>query len=390
MYSVVVTTDAFSETFQFQFSEGERYRIVSRVDQEVFVNGQFSHRADILNRIAVTVLSVADGTATLEARFQTSERSVGDAGVYEWTEEYLSRYERSPQGDYNIDDGYFMPVVRNVPVFPDRDIDEGESWSGVAEEVHDFRANFGVPDAYRFPIDVSYRFLGKAEFEGRTYDLISIKYAVFHKAASRPDLDLYPIRITGISDELLYWDSAIGRPYHYSEEYDFVLTLSSGDEVEYVGTAEATLVESQTMEKEELAEEIRSELSRSDIENTDVRVSEVGVTVTLEDIQFFPDSAFLVGSEKEKLEIIAEILRRYPGRDILITGHTALAGTFDGRQTLSEERALSVGNFLFEIGARSEDQIVTRGLGATEPVASNNTQEGMRRNRRVEITILEN
>jgi outer membrane protein OmpA-like peptidoglycan-associated protein len=97
-----------------------------------------------------------------------------------------------------------------------------------------------------------------------------------------------------------------------------------------------------------------------------------------------------VESEREKLRRIATILKKYPERDILITGHTALAGTQAGRQQLSEERAAAVGNFLIEEGVRNRERLLFRGMGARDPVADNSTEEGMRKNRRVEITIMEN
>jgi outer membrane protein OmpA-like peptidoglycan-associated protein len=112
--------------------------------------------------------------------------------------------------------------------------------------------------------------------------------------------------------------------------------------------------------------------------------------VSLQNVQFLPDSAILQTSEKKKLDAIAEILKRYPDRDLLITGHTALAGTETGRQKLSEARAAAVGNYLLQNRVRQEDQIVIRGMGAREPIADNRSEEGMRQNRRVEITILEN
>lgn len=390
LFSVCVGTRLGADEFRFQYAVGEQYRIVSHVDEDVYINGSFSHRADILNRIAVEVISVDGSTGELDATFQTSERSSGQAGVYEWAEEYNSRYFRDEYGRYEIGTEYFMPVVRNVPLFPERDVSEGETWSARGEEVHDFRANFGVPDAYRFPIDVSYTYLGKSEFEGKEYEEISIRYAVFHKADRQPGIALYPIRITGFSDQTLFFDNTVGRPHHYSEEFHFVVTLSSGDTVEYEGTAEATVVEATRMNKVDVAEEIQREIEESELADTEVRVSELGVTVSLQNIQFLPDSAVLRTSEKKKLDTIATILKRYPDRDVLIVGHTALAGTAAGRQLLSEERAASVGDYLLETGVRRADQIVTRGVGANEPIATNDTEVGRRKNRRVEITILEN
>ena len=144
------------------------------------------------------------------------------------------------------------------------------------------------------------------------------------------------------------------------------------------------------MRRDALAAEIQTELERAEVDDARVTIADSGVTVSLENIQFFPDSSVLRTSEKKKLDVIAEILSRYPERDILVTGHTALAGTEAGRLALSEERAKSVGRYLFELGIRSREQIVTRGFGATRPIAGNDTPEGMSRNRRGEITILEN
>ena len=105
---------------------------------------------------------------------------------------------------------------------------------------------------------------------------------------------------------------------------------------------------------------------------------------------FPPDSAYLRESELAKLRSIGEILVNYSDPDILITGHTALAGTQGGRLALSRERAMAVGQYLLELGVRQPDQLIMRGVGASVPVADNATEEGMRLNRRVEITILEN
>jgi outer membrane protein OmpA-like peptidoglycan-associated protein len=98
----------------------------------------------------------------------------------------------------------------------------------------------------------------------------------------------------------------------------------------------------------------------------------------------------MLPGEEQKLEIIAGILRRYPDRDIMVSGHTALAGTREEQMNLSQQRARAVAEYLISQNVRSADRIVIRGFGAERPIADNSTEEGMRRNRRVEITILEN
>ena len=125
------------------------------------------------------------------------------------------------------------------------------------------------------------------------------------------------------------------------------------------------------------------------LENVTVRNGDKGLTIALEDIKFQPDSAILMDSEKIKLQKIAEILETWPNNDILVSGHTALAGTERMRQLLSEERASAVAEFLIGLNVRDRFHIFTQGFGATKPIASNKNEAGKAKNRRVEITIMD-
>ncbi|HAK44472.1 MAG TPA: OmpA family protein [Spirochaeta sp.] len=381
----------YSETFKFSYETDDRYRILSRVDEYVYINNIYSHRADILNKITVHVKEVEDGTGFIESRFQTSERTSGTSGAYQWATEYESIFKRDERGRYEIAPQYFMPVVRDVPVFPDRDLQPGDTWSWKGEEVHDFRKNFGIRDAYHIPIYVNYTYLGKGEYDGFEFDKISVKYNIFFRPTEIPyGADLYPVRIAGSSDQLIYWDSNSGRPHAYEENFEFVFELSTGNTVEYRGISDAYIVESPEMDKKTVAEDIRKIIDDEGMEDTAVSVSEEGVKITLNNIQFAPNSSRLLGGELEKLDQIAGIIAEYPERDILVEGHTALAGTPEGRLQLSEQRAHAVADYLLKKGGRLPEQIIMRGMGAQHPVADNSTEEGMRKNRRVEIIILEN
>ncbi len=378
---------------EYVYEEGEQYRVLSTVEQDVWLNGRFSHHATILNRISISVPRVSDGRGYHRAIFVTSEEAVGGAGISEvftWGTEYESEFWRDRLGYYEIEPQYYMPVVRDVPVFPDRPLRPGETWSAAGNEVHDFRRSFGIPEPYEFPIPVTYRFLSVEKRDGREFALINVRYNVYYRPDRRYPGAVYPVRISGYSDQLLYWDLRAGRPHEYEERYEFVFVLSSGDEVVYEGTAGARVIEASRMDRSLIAAEVRRDLDELGFEDQDVVEDERGVTIRLDNILFPPDSPLLRASEKEKLDGIAEILRRYPERDILISGHTALAGTEAGRMQLSQERAAAVAGYLLELGVRDRDQMILRGFGATVPVADNATEAGRRRNRRVEITILEN
>jgi outer membrane protein OmpA-like peptidoglycan-associated protein len=167
-----------------------------------------------------------------------------------------------------------------------------------------------------------------------------------------------------------------------------IFSLSDGRTVEYRGAARAEVIDAPAMDKEKVAGEIAEDIR--DIPDASVRVTDEGVAISLENIQFEPDSAVLRQGEKRKLDAIARILDRYPDRDILVGGHTALAGTAAARARLSAERAEAVADYLLSLGTRTPDRMVVQGYGAEKPLADNGVEEGRRKNRRVEITILEN
>jgi outer membrane protein OmpA-like peptidoglycan-associated protein len=216
---------------------------------------------------------------------------------------------------------------------------------------------------------------------------------VFQKLTSAPRTTrTYPVRLAGTSQQTLWWDTAAGRELAYTETFDFLFTLASGDEVEYIGEASGELIEAKPLDRAAAAAEIKGELERQKVEGASVRSDDLGVTITLENVNFQANSDALLPTEQEKLRRIATILKNYPDRDILVTGHTAgVSGyTAQQHQELSELRAKAVGDFLISLGVRSSGQITTRGMGAGVPIGDNATEEGRRRNRRVEITILEN
>jgi outer membrane protein OmpA-like peptidoglycan-associated protein len=380
---------AGAEQFFYKYETGNKYRVVSVVNEDVYINRRFSHRARILNRSAVEIGEITGDSAEYKTNFQTAEQILEGGGSFQWSREYDSVFYQDKFGRMTIDDRYYMPVVRNVPVFPDRDLKEGETWSAEGHEMHDFRTSFGIEEPYRIPFKASYVFLGSRVWKGKSYPAFSVSYRIFYEPPAVPG-KVWPRRITGASDQIVYWDTELGQAAAYDETFRMVFELSSGSTVEYRGKAEAEIIESEIMKKEEMAREIAEEIAKLGIDDASVRIVDEGITINLENIQFQPDSAVLLESEKTKLDKIGEILLRYPERDILVGGHTALAGTAAGRQRLSLERAAVVSDYLILKKIRDSSQVVVRGYGADKPVADNKTAEGMRKNRRVEITLLEN
>ncbi|GHV45175.1 hypothetical protein AGMMS49546_30400 [Spirochaetia bacterium] len=119
-----------------------------------------------------------------------------------------------------------------------------------------------------------------------------------------------------------------------------------------------------------------------------LRVVEEGLMVNLT-MQFAPDLAVLTEREQAKIREIAEVLKDYPGRPVLLVGHTAMTGTPGARANLSRVRAQEVADYLVQLGSRRADEITVRGMGAEQSVADNRTDVGMSLNRRVEVIILD-
>lgn len=118
----------------------------------------------------------------------------------------------------------------------------------------------------------------------------------------------------------------------------------------------------------------------------DVRDSDRGVVVNLPDVLFASGRSELTPSARSTVQEIAEVIKRAPHRRLSVEGHTDSVGTIEYNHRLSEARANEVANELKTSGI--PDRMVSqRAFGETTPIASNKTEQGRRRNRRVEVII---
>ena len=379
--------------FFYKFNAGDKYRIISTVNQDIYIDRTLSYRSEIINRISVEVAEASAEKGQLVATFQSAEKTapVGRentaADLFQWAMDYRTEYEQDRLGYMTIDRQYFMPVNRNIPVFFDRPLSPGDTWSAEGLEVHDFRDSFGIAEPYRIPFTANYIYLGDRLYKGKPYPAFSVSYRIFLEPDPVPGR-VFPLRIHAASDQIVYWDANRGNAIGYEGYFRTVLDLSNGETWEYRGRAEAEVVEAEPMDRGEMVRNITQEIAG--LSDVSVRVSDEGIVISLDNIQFSPDSAVLAQSELRKLDRVAELLMNYPDRDILVGGHTAPGGTAAGRLQLSLDRAGAVAQFLLSRNVRTPDRVMIRGYGSEQPIADNNTFEGMARNRRVEITILEN
>lgn len=387
--------------FEFKYRENDSYRILSTVNEDVYYNGIHHHTADILNRVSVKVTSVdtENKTAVHSGTFMTSENSVianpyggNNSKIFTYGEEYKSVFTRDRFGVYTIDDEYFMPVVRDVPVFPDKEIAQGEKWNYKGHEAHDMRKMFGLKKPYKVPFDAHYTYLGIVNQDGKKFDVLQVYYEMSFSIEPQylSNAGETPQTTRGFSSQLIFWDSEKGVIDHYVESFEISILTTYSNVLTFRGTAKAEVTDFERTSTKENIDKVAKSISELGLDDVNVKMSDKGLTISIENIQFEPDSAVLMNSEKEKLKKIADIIKKYPNNDLLVTGHTALRGTAESRQTLSEERAESVAQYLIALRVKDAHNIFTQGKGAEEPIATNKTESGRQKNRRVEITILDN
>ncbi|MDX5433819.1 MAG: OmpA family protein [Halomonas sp.] len=128
---------------------------------------------------------------------------------------------------------------------------------------------------------------------------------------------------------------------------------------------------------------------RESMRGTGVEVERRGDDIVLNmpsSVTFGFDSSELTVQARNALNDVANVLTQYTDTRVNIAGHTDSTGSVSYNQRLSERRAESVGNYLALSGV-ARNRLYMTGYGPSQPVASNNTEEGRAQNRRVEITL---
>ena len=378
--------------FEFKQKKGNSGSYISTVEEDVYINNTPSHHAEIINRISSKMTNVAsDGEAFIYATYMTTENSISQqtGRSLSWGEETTSVFSRKKNGELTISDDIYMPTVRNVPVFPDKKVKPGETWTAKGKEVQDVRKAFNMDKALIFPFEATYTYKEDTTINGKKLNVILVEYEFSYEATDELlNAGQTLTQSVGWSKQTLYWDSDRGLLDHYDEEFLIKILDIYKNLYVFTGTAHAELTEFSSLNDDTTVKQLQDTFNKLKLDNISVKKGDKGLTISMDNIQFEPDSDVLMESEKLKLKKIVELLKQY-SNDLLITGHCADRGTASARQKLSEERAEAVASYLIGLGVRDEYHIFTQGKGSKEPVASNNTEEGRAKNRRVEITIMD-
>lgn len=128
---------------------------------------------------------------------------------------------------------------------------------------------------------------------------------------------------------------------------------------------------------------------REQLQGTGVSVTRVGDEIILNmpgNVTFSSSSADIKPEFYAVLNSVSLVLKEYDKTVVEVVGHTDSRGTETYNQSLSEQRANSVGQYLRSQGIEHM-RLITLGYGESRPVADNETTAGRQQNRRVELTL---
>lgn len=283
-----------------------------------------------------------------------------------------------------------IPYIQHLPSFPKGNIEPGDSWKAPAI-ISINLAGFGIQVPVEITVMVTYQFIGKRSIDNRSYDYIAAEWHPFLILPKTIVQQSGIERLSGYSRMHIWWDNVSGSPKktQLSEELQYRFDDASSLMTHRV-TEELIVTIADIARKETIAE-ISRQITTAQVADIQVKQVDEGIVLSMENIQFEPESARLTAAEQLKIEKVGTILESLGNRELKIVGHAADPGQSDTDELiqLSTERAQAVAEFLVTKGFRQSGSIMIEGKGAQEPLGDNSTTEGRSKNRRVEIIIMD-
>ncbi len=273
------------------------------------------------------------------------------------------------------DSGY--PILRNFPLLPNREFnsrDIGKTWVGKSTVV--VRPISEKP-ASRIAVFVEYQYKGILQYQGKNVHHVKAQFGLRYKGNDELG-DPEMLRSNGGRKLDIYLD-AKNRPLRIIENLNENFFYQNGESIGHKGFI-LHFYSYSNMNTNVKQNEIKA------TKNFSVHETERGTMLNLKNLNFVANEAILLKGEEEKLDEIASVLKKTKASFFMIEGHTADIGEYKAQKKLSLERAKTIANELIKRGIPAK-KLITRGAGASKPIADNKTEEGRAKNRRVEITI---
>ncbi len=386
----LVSVIGSANPLRFNYEEGFQYVENKVVIEQIYMNEEFSHSSHINERISSTVIDEDDGIGTILNDMDISVYKAVFGSKKGYVVEDSKRYtsKKDKYGNIKSSSDKYFPVLRNIPVFymADKEPEIDMNWYGKGFEVHSLKEYFDIDEKLIIPVAANYKYLGKKFWHNKKYPAIKVKYTIYYRVNDMySGYKTYPVKVLGNSERIIYWNEDLGIIAGSDEVFKITFEMSDGQSIRYEGESHTKVLKTKKLTEAEL-----NDIKSLQDKTTSVEAMDKGIGITLQKIRFTPDSTKVLKEEEERLDKIGRKLLKYKDRDILIIGHTAMAGTAIGRKELSVKRAAVIRDYYVGKGILNIENVRIQGKAGDEPIAPNDTPENMSKNRRVEIIILNN
>jgi outer membrane protein OmpA-like peptidoglycan-associated protein len=365
--------------------QNERLEIVRTASVGYFINKKLEKEYDERNIINLTCYSQVNDKSNVKGDFTVFMKEK-DEQLFKQLEKHITDFAILKNGRFIIDKSLFMPNLRHLPAFPEKDLTTGEEWTAPAEL---YFTNFSRPFMINF--NVKYKIVDLKSLEGKDVAVVDYMFTMDRSFNTKQVPEDMPFMIIGKNKGRMMWDVKGQKPHLMDDEYHIVFVhkmgLSSIGSTEFVMNI-ATRYKMYTPvspdEKSSAVKELEKELPKDS--GISVDQDKRGIVLRLGEVLFDFDSYRLRGGAEKNLEKVSDlVLKKYSDREVLVEGHTDNVGNSSYNQKLSEQRAHSVAKYLKNRG--NLDKLSYRGFGEDKPIMNNSTVEGRKKNRRVEVII---
>lgn len=389
LFAVFFTTvlflpnNLFSQEF-ITLDLGEQYRITERQNLRVRING--SYKGYLYREYRGFLRRQADNNNRYKGEYYILQDMKRDSRLIAKVVDdvYTTDFLLNNAGYISMEEQYEVPLHRSFPAFSFDAVVPGDSWIASGTDlIYDSDGNYVL-----IPFLCRYIYRGDEIYQTRLVTVIDAQYALRYK---KDPYDNNISNIVGINGShkaviMLYKDDLGG--IFIRTDINQNIGYKNGNTESTKGFSltwyDGISVSSLTSTREKIIE------SLEESKNEDIVLEERsnGLVLQMQNIHFLPDSPVILSEERSRMDSIANLLKKAPGNTFLVVGHTADVGTMESQYALSVERAKTIVDEMVLRGISSK-QFLYRGEGGNIPIASNLTDEGRAKNRRVEITILD-
>ena len=179
LFLFTAVSAAHAVNLSWDIPENERLEIMRTAKVNYYINRQLSRSYEERNIIDLTCFSKKGNSSNVKGAFSVFHREK-DESVFHLREQHMVDFSIAPDGCFTVPAKDYMPNLRNVPSFPDKDVKVDDQWSGQGELIID---SFSRPFKLIFPVE--YTLSGHKEGPGERdrHNQIPFRHRQGHEGA---------------------------------------------------------------------------------------------------------------------------------------------------------------------------------------------------------------